>query len=129
MLTGLQKKMIKAIDEHGEFHSPTPFDEVKEMSTGYINEAVKMGEGWLMTAETIEFIKAGVNNVVCVQPFGCLPNHIVGRGMTRRIVDDYPNANIVSIDYDPSSTKVNQENRLKLMLSNAKMEEFFKNDK
>ncbi|MGL4992264.1 MAG: 2-hydroxyglutaryl-CoA dehydratase [Sarcina sp.] len=119
-----QKAMINAIKNYSTFRAPTPFETVRGYVKGYINEGVKMGEGWLMTAEMIELIKEGVSNIVCAQPFGCLPNHIVGRGMVRRLMDDYKNANIVAIDYDPSATKVNQENRIKLMLSNAKMSKF-----
>ena len=84
-----------------------------------------MGEGWLLTSEMVALIKSGVNNIVCCQPFGCLPNHIVAKGMSRKIKDIYPMANIVAIDYDPSATKVNQENRLKLMLSNARLTQRF----
>lgn len=119
-----QKAMIKAIKDHGVFNAPAPFEEVREYAREYINEGVKMGEGWLMTAEMVDLIKSGVTNIVCAQPFGCLPNHIVGRGMVRKIMDNYKEANIVSVDYDPSATKVNQENRIKLMLSNAKMAKF-----
>ena len=116
-----QKKMINAIKKYSEFKAPTKFETVRSYAKGYISEGVKMGEGWLMTAEMLELIKDGVTNIVCAQPFGCLPNHIVGRGMVRKIMGEYKNANIVAIDYDPSGTKVNQENRIKLMLSNAKM--------
>ena len=84
-----------------------------------------MGEGWLLTSEMVTLIKNGVHKIVCCQPFGCLPNHIVAKGMTRKIKDKYPMANIVAVDYDPSATKVNQENRLKLMLSNARLSERF----
>ena len=122
-LISQQKKMINAIKKYSEFKAPTKFETVREYAKGYINEGVKMGEGWLMTAEMLELIKDGVTNIVCAQPFGCLPNHIVGRGMVRKIISKYKNANIVAIDYDPSGTKVNQENRIKLMLSNAKMSE------
>ena len=79
-----------------------------------------MGEGWLLTAEMLELINTGVPNIVCTQPFGCLPNHIVGKGMIRKIKDDYPWSNVVAIDYDPGATKINQENRIKLMLANAR---------
>ena len=79
-----------------------------------------MGEGWLLTAEMLELIHSGTNNIVCTQPFGCLPNHIVGKGMIRKLKDDYPYSNIVAIDYDPGATRINQENRIKLMLANAK---------
>ena len=78
-----------------------------------------MGEGWLLTAEMLDLIHSGVNNIVCAQPFGCLPNHVAGKGMIRRLKDDYPQSNIVAVDYDPSATRINQENRIKLMLSNA----------
>ena len=79
-----------------------------------------MGEGWLLTAEMMELIESGYENVVCAQPFGCLPNHIVGMGMIRKVKNVYPQANIVPIDYDPSATQVNQENRIKLMLAVAR---------
>ncbi|MGL4742338.1 MAG: 2-hydroxyglutaryl-CoA dehydratase [Sarcina sp.] len=116
-----QKKLIEAIEKYSDFRAPTYFETVREYAREYISEGVKMGEGWLMTGEMIELIKEGVTNIVCAQPFGCMPNHIVGRGMVRSIMNDYKNANIVAIDYDPSATKVNQENRIKLMISNAKM--------
>ena len=79
-----------------------------------------MGEGWLLTAEMIELIHSGAGNIVCTQPFGCLPNHIVGKGMMRKIKEKNLEANIVAIDYDPGATKINQENRIKLMMSVAK---------
>ena len=88
---------------------------------------VKMGEGWLLTAEILELIESGVQNVICTQPFGCLPNHIVGKGMMRKIKEIYPESNIVAIDYDPSSAKVNQENRIKLMLANGMQNVHLKN--
>lgn len=119
-----QKVMINAIKENSNFRYPTEFETVRSYAKDYISEGVSMGEGWLMTAEMIELIKDGVTNIVCAQPFGCLPNHIVGRGMVRKIIGNYKNANIVAIDYDPSGSKVNQENRIKLMLSNAKMSKF-----
>ena len=68
----------------------------------------------------LELIHSGTPNIVCAQPFGCLPNHIVGKGMIRVLKDDYPDSNIVAVDYDPGATKINQENRIKLMLANAK---------
>ena len=79
-----------------------------------------MGEGWLLTAEILELINEGVKNVICVQPFGCLPNHIAGKGMIRKIINNNSDVNIVTIDYDPGATKINQENRIKLMLASAK---------
>ena len=78
-----------------------------------------MGEGWLLTAEMVELIHEGVENIVCTQPFGCLPNHIVGKGMIRAIREKNPDANIVAVDYDPGASEVNQQNRIKLMLDTA----------
>ena len=77
------------------------------------------GEGWFLTGEMLELIHAGTPNIVCIQPFGCLPNHIVGKGVIKAIRKDYPQANIVAVDYDPGASEVNQLNRIKLMLSTA----------
>ncbi len=117
-----QNDMIKAIQKHGVFRAPSSFKHTKSLVDGYVSQAMNMGEGWLLTAEMLELIEQGVNNIVCTQPFGCLPNHIVGRGMMKTIKEKNPQSNIVSIDYDPGATRVNQENRIKLMLSNAKKE-------
>lgn len=125
LIEGMQKTMISVIKEKSDFTAPATFKHLKELVKGYISEGVVMGEGWLITAEMLEFIDIGVNNIVCAQPFGCLPNHIVGRGMNRKILENHPEANIVTVDYDPSSTKVNQENRIKLMLGRAKMANMF----
>lgn len=118
-LRKMQDDIIKAVKET-RFRAPAHFEETKENVLPYVSPANKMGEGWLLTAEMVELIGSGVNNIVCAQPFGCLPNHIVGKGMIRKIRDVHPEANIVAIDYDPGATKVNQENRIKLMLSTAK---------
>lgn len=112
--------IINAIKREGAFRAPTKFDEILKFHEGYIGEGVKMGEGWLLPAEMVELIHSGISNIVCTQPFGCLPNHIVGKGMMKKIRDNNPDANIVAIDYDASASRINQENRLKLMLSNAK---------
>ena len=79
-----------------------------------------MGEGWLLTAEMLELVHSGYTNIICAQPFGCLPNHIAGRGMINKIKEIAEEANILAIDYDASASKVNQENRIKLMLATAK---------
>lgn len=113
-------QIIELIKEEGTFDAPTSFSVTRKFREGYISEGVKMGEGWLLTAEMIELIDRGVNNIICTQPFGCLPNHIVGKGMLKEIRDRNPGANIIAIDYDASASKINQENRIKLMLSNAK---------
>lgn len=115
-----QKDVINAIKKQGRFDAPTPFSHVIKLADGLINHGAKMGEGWLLTAEMAELIESGVNNIVCAQPFGCLPNHIVGKGMMKPLKEKYPDSNIVAVDYDAGATKINQENRIKLMLSNAK---------
>ncbi|MBP1561353.1 MAG: 2-hydroxyacyl-CoA dehydratase [Oscillospiraceae bacterium] len=118
-LKKMQNTMIKAVSET-RFRPPAHFEQTKKNVLPFVSPANKMGEGWLLTAEMVELIESGVKNIVCAQPFGCLPNHIVGKGMIRKIRAVHPDANIVAIDYDPGATKVNQENRIKLMLSTAK---------
>lgn len=116
----LQKEHISLIKKYSFFTPPTPFEEVVKLSKGYVGFGTKMGEGWLLTSEMLELIDKGVNNIICAQPFGCLPNHIVGKGMMKLIKENNLNANLVAIDYDASASKVNQENRIKLMLSTAR---------
>ena len=100
----LQRKINSKIEKYSMFEAPTDFEEVRKMADGYIGYGVKMGEGWLLVANMIELIKIGANNIICAEPFGCLPNHIVGRGAIRKILEKNPNANIVVIDYDPSQS-------------------------
>ena len=119
-LYSFQKKVIRTINKHGEFEAPHDFEHIRRLADKYINQGVNMGEGWLIPAEMAALAETGTENIICAQPFGCLPNHIVAKGMSRVIKKAYPNANIVAIDYDPGATKVNQENRIKLMLANAK---------
>mgnify|MGYP000440137554 FL=1 len=78
------------------------------------------GEGWFLTAEMIEYIEHGIPNIVCVQPFACLPNHVVGKGVIKTIRNTYPEANISPIDYDPGASEANQTNRIKLLMTVAK---------
>ncbi len=115
-----EKLLIEAIASKPQFTPPGSIDETMEYASEFIDLGVKMGEGWLLTGEMIDLIRSGYNNIITTQPFGCLPNHIVAKGMIRPIKERYPDANIVPIDYDPSMTKVNQENRIKLMLSVAR---------
>ncbi|MEG2097342.1 MAG: 2-hydroxyglutaryl-CoA dehydratase, partial [Pseudoflavonifractor sp.] len=115
-----QRALIAALSATDRFRAPGTFDDLHRLIQGYLGDGNKMGEGWLLTAEMLELIHSGVPNIVCAQPFGCLPNHVVGKGMIRKLKDDYPNSNIVAIDYDPGATKINQENRIKLMLANAR---------
>ena len=119
-LVNKEKDMIEAIKANGRFDPPTLFTHTIKLVQGTISMGVKMGEGWLLTAEMLELADKGVGNIVCTQPFGCLPNHICGKGMMKPIKAKNPEINIVAIDYDAGATRVNQENRLKLMLANAR---------
>ena len=114
-----QLDIIRLIQQEGSFRPGGYFPHTATLVDGYLDHGVKMGEGWLLTAEMLELIEQGTCNIVCTQPFGCLPNHIVGKGMMRIIKERNPKANIVAVDYDPGATRINQENRIKLMLANA----------
>ena len=118
-IESMEKVMIAALKDNG-YHAPLPFKELVKLTEGLISTGDKMGEGWLLTAEMAELIRAGYENIICAQPFGCLPNHICGKGMINKLRELYPQANITPIDYDPSATRVNQENRIKLMLAVAR---------
>ncbi len=120
-LIGREKEVIDAVQKEGTFRPGTWFPDEVKMADGYIHRGVKMGEGWLLTAEIVSLVHEGVSNIVCTQPFGCLPNHIVGKGMIRTIKEQNPEANIVAVDYDPGASAVNQQNRIKLMLANAQI--------
>ena len=110
------------IRERGVFYGFSSYAHLLELAKEKhcVGMGMKMGEGWLLTSEMLELCEMGVSNIVCCQPFGCLPNHIVGKGMMRPIKARYPEANIVAIDFDPGASRINQENRLKLMMSNAR---------
>ncbi len=116
----MQKQLIAVVKEHGEFDPPHDFEDLRHYADKYMHQGVKMGEGWLIPAEMAALAHGGVENIICTQPFGCLPNHIVAKGMSRVIKEAFPQANIVAVDYDPGATRVNQENRIKLMLANAR---------
>ena len=119
-LLSKQRDLIAAVKKEGSFRPMTPFDHTLSLTKDFIGYGTKMGEGWLLSAEMLELCDSGVPNIVCTQPFGCLPNHICGKGMMKPIKEAIPGANIVAIDYDPGTSAVNQENRLKLMLSAAR---------
>lgn len=118
-LTKMESYIISSAKNHG-FLPPSSYAHTKDLIKGLIGYGNKMGEGWLLTAEMVELIESGYENVVCAQPFGCLPNHICAKGMISAIKREHEKANIVSIDYDPGAPRVNQENRIKLMLAVAK---------
>lgn len=117
--TKLETALIESVKKYG-FVPPSAYVHTKSLVDGVIGFGSKMGEGWLLTAEMLELTEAGYGNIVCAQPFGCLPNHINGKGMMRRIKSIDDRANIVAIDYDPGAPRVNQENRIKLMLAVAR---------
>ena len=94
--------------------------ELAEYASEILSLCNSMGEGWLLTAEMVELIKTGAPNVVCTQPFACLPNHVVGKAVIKELRRRYPESNIVAVDYDPGASEVNQLNRIKLMISVAK---------
>jgi predicted CoA-substrate-specific enzyme activase len=115
-----RKVMHQELERSKRFTPPTSIDELAGMAESVLSLGNHTGEGWLITAEMMEFIKSGVNNILCVQPLACLPNHITGRGMFKPVKDKYPHANIMPIDYDPGISHVNQLNRIKLLLSVAR---------
>ena len=118
-LTELETLVINSQIKFG-FRPITTYQHTKSLVKGIVGYGSKMGEGWLLTGEMLELVECGFENIVCTQPFGCLPNHINGKGMIRKIKEHDDRANIVAIDYDPGAPRVNQENRIKLMLAVAK---------
>ncbi|MBO5027431.1 MAG: 2-hydroxyacyl-CoA dehydratase [Clostridia bacterium] len=119
LLLKIQRNIIEQFEAAG-FEPPHDFEYLRSCADKVIHQGVKMGEGWLIPAEMVALYESGTENIVCAQPFGCLPNHIVGKGAARAVKTLHEGVNIVPIDYDPSATKVNQENRLKLMLATAR---------
>ncbi|MGO1367824.1 acyl-CoA dehydratase activase-related protein [Senegalia sp. (in: firmicutes)] len=115
----LRKDMKKALNESKRFTSPKKISELAESAKKHLSLGNQTGEGWFLTAEMVELIEEGVENIVCLQPFACLPNHITGKGMIKKLRKSYPKSNIAAIDYDPGASEVNQLNRIKLMLSVA----------
>lgn len=116
----VEKAFMDCVNQFPVFTQLCSYEETKPLVDGLIGVGNRMGEGWFLPGEMIELIKHGYSNIVCAQPFGCLPTHVCGKGMIHKIKELYPMANIVAIDYDPGATKVNQENRIKLMLSVAR---------
>ena len=114
------EKPVKDALKNTRYRNVTNIYELAHNVNGILSLGNQTGEGWFLTAEMVELIKDGVKNVVCVQPFACLPNHIVGKSVIKRIRKTYPDANIIAIDYDPGASHTNQINRIKLMLTVAK---------
>ncbi|HPU42260.1 MAG TPA: 2-hydroxyacyl-CoA dehydratase, partial [Acetivibrio clariflavus] len=114
-----RKDMRKALENSKRFHPPCTIHELAEMASEILSIGNQTGEGWFLTAEMVELIRSGAQNIICMQPFACLPNHVTGKGMIKELKNRYPKANIVAVDYDPGASEVNQLNRIKLMLSVA----------
>ena len=115
----LRKDARAAFDASKRFTAPDFIDETAERAKPIVSLGNQTGEGWFLTGEMLELIHDDVPNIICIQPFGCLPNHVVGKGVIKKIRHENPTANIVAIDYDPGASEVNQLNRIKLMLSTA----------
>ncbi len=116
----LREPAIDALKRSRRFDVPAPIEEVANMAKPILSIGNQYGEGWFLTGEMVELITHGTPNIVCIQPFACLPNHVVGKGVIKKLRETYPGSNIVAVDYDPGASEVNQLNRIKLMLSAAK---------
>ena len=119
----LRGPAIEALAASRRFEPPMPIEQIAALAQPFLSLGNQYGEGWFLTGEMAELLTTGVPNIVCIQPFACLPNHVVGKGVIKRLRMTYPQANIVALDYDPGASEANQLNRLKLMLSNAKGED------
>ena len=114
-----RKVVIKELQNSEKFGYPSSINNLAKKAANVVSLGNQTGEGWLLTGEMVELIESDVNNIVCIQPFACLPNHITGKGMIKALKSKYPLANIVAVDYDPGASEVNQLNRIKLMMSVA----------
>ena len=119
LLEHMRKPATEALTASKRFDPPTPITHLAEYARPFVSIGNQTGEGWFLTGEMIELINSGAANIVCAQPFACLPNHIVGKGVIKHLREAYPDANIVAVDYDPGASEVNQINRIKLMLAAA----------
>lgn len=115
----LRRPAAKAFEESKHFEGPADIHHLGDMASKIVSLGNQTGEGWFLTGEMLELIENDIANIVCIQPFGCLPNHVVGKGVIKEIRRQHPKANITAIDYDPGASEVNQLNRIKLMLSTA----------
>ncbi|MDO5326517.1 MAG: acyl-CoA dehydratase activase-related protein [Clostridia bacterium] len=113
------KPAIDALKRSKRFSPPVPIEHIADLAKPFLSIGNQYGEGWFLCGEMAELLESGVHNIVCIQPFGCLPNHVVGKGVIKQLRRAYPQANIAAVDYDPGASEVNQLNRIKLMLSQA----------
>lgn len=119
LLEYFRKTARKELLRSRHFTAPSPISSLADMAKEYVSLGNQTGEGWFLTGEMLELIHSGTNNIICTQPFGCLPNHIVGKGVIKELRKSYPESNVIAVDYDPGASEVNQLNRIKLMLSTA----------
>ena len=115
----LKRPAIKALENSKRFEPPMKIEDVAELAKPFLSLGNQYGEGWFLAGEMAELITTGTPNIVCIQPFACLPNHVVGKGVIKAMKNTYPQANIAAVDYDPGASEVNQVNRIKLLLSAA----------
>ena len=120
LIEKFQRPVVRALQRtRGKFDPPPSMQSLADRADGVISVGTRAGEGWLLTAEMVELIELGAPNIICAQPFACLPNHVVGKGMFAELRRRHPDANIVSVDYDPGASETNQLNRIKLMVATA----------
>ena len=119
-IRSIRRPALQALDKSRRFEAPMQIEEVAALAKPFLSIGNQYGEGWFLTGEMVELIKTDTPNIVCIQPFACLPNHVVGKGVIKALRKAYPLSNIVAVDYDPGASEVNQLNRIKLMLSTAK---------
>ena len=127
MIRILKRPALKALENSKRFEPPMKIEDVAELAKPFLSLGNQYGEGWFLAGEMAELITTGTPNIVCIQPFACLPNHVVGKGVIKAMKNMYPQANIAAVDYDPGASEVNQVNRIKLLLSAA--DEMAKNAK
>ena len=119
-LEALRRPAVEALKKSKRFSAPLRIEQIAEPTKQFLSVGNQYGEGWFLCGEMVELLNEGIENIVCIQPFACLPNHVMGKGVIKSLKAAYPNANIAAVDYDPGASEVNQLNRIKLMLAAAK---------
>ena len=115
----LRRPAANALSQSHRFSPPESIRCIAEPTKPFLSLGNQYGEAWFLCGEMIELLRNGVDNIICIQPFGCLPNHVMGKGVIKSLKAAYPQANIAAIDYDPGASEVNQRNRIKLLLAAA----------
>ena len=116
----IRRPAVTALKNSRRFEPSMSIEQIGRLAAPLLSLGNQYGEGWFLAGEMAELLNSGVPNIVCIQPFACLPNHVVGKGVIKQLKKTYPQANIAAVDYDPGASEVNQLNRIKLMLSAAK---------